>query len=42
MEEPGQRVLVCAGPVLHPERAWQEPGDPAYPHQGEQQGGQAL
>lgn len=42
MEEPRKRLLVCAGPLLHPEWAWKKPGDLADPHQSEQQGGQAL
>ena len=42
MEEPREWLLVCAGLLLHPEWAWEEPGDLADPHQGEWQGGQAL
>ena len=42
MEEPREWLLVCAGPLLHPEWAWEEPGDLADPHPGEWQGGQAL
>ena len=42
MEEPREWLLVCAGPLLHPEWAREEPGDLADPHQGEWQGGQAL
>lgn len=42
MEEPGEWLLVRAGPLLHPERAREKPGDLADPHQGEWPGGQAL
>ena len=42
MEEPREWLLVCAGPLLHPERAREKPGDLADSHQGEWQGRQAL
>lgn len=29
---PREWLLVCAGPLLHPEWAWEEPGDLADPH----------
>lgn len=35
MEEPREWLLVCAGPLLHPERAREELGDLADSHQGE-------
>lgn len=36
------RLLVCAGPLRHPERAREKPGPLADPDQGELQGGQEL
>lgn len=42
MEEPGQRLVVRAGPLRHPERAREKPGHLEDPHQSELQGGQAL